>query len=69
MKILVFPIRGKILNAFNCNKQKFFSNEEVQAITKIILGGEYKKNFDISDCKVDRVVFLADGDVDTRSCQ
>ena len=40
----------------------------MQAITKIILGGEYKKNFDISECKVDRVVFLADGDVDNVNC-
>lgn len=63
----ILPIRGKIINAFNCNKQKFFSNEEVQAITKIILGTEYKKNFDVSECKVDKVIFLADGDVDRKT--
>ena len=60
----ILPIRGKIINAFSCSKEKFFSNEEVQAITKIILGTDYRKNFDISDCKVTKVIFLADGDVD-----
>ena len=64
MKILIFPIRGKIINAFNCSKTEFFNNEEVQGINKIILGGDYKKNFDISECKVSKVVFLTDADVD-----
>ena len=62
----VFPIRGKILNAFGCTKEKFFNNEEVQGITKIILGTDYRKNFDVSECKVDKVVFLADGDIDRK---
>jgi len=61
---MLFPIRGKIINAFACSKQKFFSNEEVQGINKIILGGEYRKNFDVSECKVSKVVFLTDADVD-----
>ena len=60
----VFPIRGKIINAFSNSKQAVFSNEEVQAITKIILGTEYKKHFDVKDCKVSKVVFMADADVD-----
>lgn len=42
-----------------------FANEEVQAITRIILGKNgYKRNFDVSECKVDRVIFMADGDFD-----
>ena len=57
---MLFPIRGKIINAFACSKQKFFSNEEVQGINKIILGGEYRKNFDVSECKVSKIVFLTD---------
>ncbi len=65
---MIYPIRGKIINAFNCTKAKFFSNEEVQAITKIVLGTEYRKNFDVSECKVDKVIFLADGDVDRLNC-
>lgn len=60
----VFPIRGKIINAFRNSKQVFFSNEEVQGITKIILGSEYKKGFSVEDCKVSKVIFMADADVD-----
>lgn len=56
----IFPIRGKIINVFSNTKEKVFSNEEVQAITKIILGTEYKRNFDVKDCKVSRVIFMAD---------
>ena len=60
----IFPIRGKIINAFKASKQAFFSNEEVQGITKIILGTEYKRNFSIEDVKVEKVIFMADADVD-----
>ena len=60
----VFPIRGKIINAFGNSRQAVFSNEEVQAITKIILGTEYKRNFDIKDVKVSKIVFMCDADVD-----
>lgn len=62
----IFPIRGKIANAFKMNKTAFFSNEEVQGITKIILGSDYKKGFDVKDCKVEKVIFMADADVDRR---
>lgn len=62
MKILVMPIRGKIINAFKAPKQKFFENEEVQAITQIMFGQEYKKGLTIEDCKVDRIIFMADAD-------
>ena len=60
----LFPIRGKIINAFSSSKEKFFNNEEVQGITKIILGSDYKKGFDVKDCKVSKVIFMADADVD-----
>ena len=60
----VFPIRGKIINAFKCSKNTFFNNEEVQALNKIILGTEYKRNFKIEDCKVEKVIFMSDADVD-----
>ena len=42
------------------SKQAFFSNEEVQAITRIVLGGEYKRNFALEDVKVSKVIILAD---------
>lgn len=64
----IFPIRGKIINAFKNSKQAFFSNEEVQGITKIILGSDYKKGFDVKDCKVSKVIFMADADVDRQNC-
>lgn len=51
-------------NAFGCSRQAFFENEEVQAITRIILGSDYKKGFSVEDCKVEKVIFMADGDVD-----
>ena len=60
MNIPIFPIRGKIINAFKASKQAFFSNEEVQGITQIIFGQEYKKGLTIDDCKVDKIVFMAD---------
>ena len=62
----LFPIRGKIANAFKMTKNAFFSNEEVQGITKIILGTDYKRNFDVKDCKVSKVIFMADADVDQK---
>ena len=60
----LFPIRGKIANAFRMSKQAFFSNEEVQAITQIIFGQEYKKGLTLEDVKVSKVIFFADADVD-----
>ncbi len=60
----IFPIRGKIINAFTNPKHKVFENEEIQAITKIITGGEYKRNFDVKDAKVSKILFMADADVD-----
>lgn len=60
----IFPIRGKIINAFANSKQKVYENEEFQAIARIILGREYHRHFDIKDVKVSKVVFMADGDVD-----
>lgn len=62
----VYPIRGKISNAFRNSKTEFFSNEEVQGIIKIVFGEEWKpgKKFTIDDCKVSKVIFMADADVD-----
>jgi DNA gyrase subunit B len=60
----IFPIRGKIINAFGASKSKFFSNEEVQGITQIIFGQEYKSTLTLKDCKVDKIIFMTDADVD-----
>ena len=58
------PIRGKIINVFSHSRNEVFANQEVQAITQIILGGEYRKGFDISEVKVSKVIFMCDADVD-----
>lgn len=60
----LLPIRGKIINAFGNTRDKVFNNEEVQAITQIILGSEYHKNFTLDEVKVEKVIFMADADVD-----
>lgn len=60
----LLPIRGKIINAFKCSKEKFFENQEVQGINRIILGSDYHKNFKVEECKVEKVIFMADADVD-----
>lgn len=63
-----FPIRGKIANAFKKSYREFFSNEEVQGITRIVLGGDYKRNFTIEDVQVSKVIFMADADPDREYC-
>ena len=60
----IMPIRGKIINAFGNTREKVFDNEEVQAITQIILGGPYRKDFKLEDVKVEKVIFMTDADVD-----
>lgn len=59
----IFPIRGKIPNAFKETKAKFLSNQEIASIITII-GGGYGKNFDINKVKFDKIIFLADADPD-----
>lgn len=59
----IFPIRGKMPNAFSKSREEFLKNEEVQAILAII-GCGYGKNFDISNCKYDKIIILADADYD-----
>ena len=55
----VFPIRGKILNAFQASPQKIAANAEVMGIVQI-LGAGYGKNFDINKLKVNRVIIMTD---------
>ena len=60
----LLPLKGKVINAFSHSRQEVFENQEVQTITQIILGGEYKRNFTIEDVKVSKVIIMADADVD-----
>lgn len=59
----VFPLRGKMLNAFSTPRAKFLENKEVQGIIAI-LGSGIGKNFDISKCKYDKIIILSDADYD-----
>jgi DNA gyrase subunit B len=59
----VFPIRGKLPNAFKESRAKFLSNPEVAAIISLI-GGGYGRDFDISKVKWDKVISFADADAD-----
>ena len=67
---MIYPIRGKISNAFRKSKTEFFSNEEIQGIIKIVFGREWKpgEKFTLEDCKVSKVIFMADADVDRLNC-
>ena len=59
----LYPIKGKIPNAFKESKAKFLANEEIASIITLI-GGGYGKNFDITKVKFDKVIFFADADPD-----
>lgn len=60
----IFPIRGKMPNAFSTTKEKFLQNAEVQAILTILNNGNWGKNFDIEKCPFEKVIILADADYD-----
>ena len=57
----VFPIRGKLPNAFKTSKVAFLNNQEISSIISII-GCGYGKSFDISKLKFDKIIFMADAD-------
>lgn len=61
----IFPIRGKLPNAFARNKTEILNNQEVSAIIRLVTGDKvYKKNFDVSQVKWDKIIILADADPD-----
>lgn len=59
----IFPIRGKLPNAYTTSKTKFLSNQEVAAIISLV-GGGYGKNFDITKVRWEKIILLADADPD-----
>lgn len=59
----IFPVRGKLPNAFEKTQKEMFENEEVASIFQIMDGG-YGKDFDITKVKVSKVIFMADADPD-----
>ena len=60
----IFPIRGKLLNAFNTPKARFLQNAEAAAIINLVTGGSYGKNIDMSKVKWSKIIFMTDADPD-----
>lgn len=59
----IFPIRGKLPNAFSTTREKMLSNEEIAGLITII-GAGYGKTFDISKVKFEKIIFMTDADED-----
>ena len=59
----IYPIRGKLPNAFDTTREKFLANQEVKDMLSI-LGGGVGKNFDISKCKYEKIIIMTDADYD-----
>ena len=59
----LFPIRGKVPNAFSTPRDKFLANAEVAGIITLI-GGGYGRNFNINDVKWDKIIIATDADLD-----
>lgn len=60
----VFPIKGKIINAFTTPTKRYFENEEVASIFRICGYNGYQRKFDPDQFKPSKVVIAADGDAD-----
>jgi DNA gyrase subunit B len=59
----VLPIRGKILNVERARIDKMLKNAEIQALIMAI-GGGLADEFDLAKIRYDKVIILADADVD-----
>jgi len=59
----ILPIRGKILNVEKARVDKMLKNGEIQALIMAI-GAGVADDFDVSKIRYDRVIILADADVD-----
>ncbi len=59
----VLPIRGKILNVEKARVDKMLKNAEIQALIMAI-GAGLSDDFDIAKIRYDKVIILADADVD-----
>lgn len=62
----VYSIRGKIINAFTNSREKVLQNEEVCGIASILRGG-IGKNFDITKCPFEKIIFCGDADPDGKN--
>lgn len=59
----IYPIRGKLPNAFVTPLKDLLKNEEVAGIIAL-LGGTYGRNFDINKVPFEYVIFTPDSDPD-----
>jgi DNA gyrase subunit B len=59
----VLPIRGKILNVEKARVDKMLKNAEIQALIMAI-GAGLGEEFDLTKIRYDKVIILADADVD-----
>lgn len=69
----IFPIRGKIINAFSHSAKEVFNNAEVQGILNILFGKKVYgpqniRDLKLEDCKFEKVVFASDADADRQNC-
>jgi DNA gyrase subunit B len=59
----ILPIRGKILNVERARLDKMLKNAEIQALIQAI-GAGLAEEFDVGKIRYDKIVILADADVD-----
>jgi DNA gyrase subunit B len=59
----ILPIRGKILNVEKARTDKILKNTEIQALIAAI-GAGVDNEFDVSKIRYDKIILLADADVD-----
>jgi len=59
----ILPIRGKILNVEKARSDKILKNTEIQALISAI-GAGAEADFDVSKIRYDKIILLADADVD-----
>jgi DNA gyrase subunit B len=59
----ILPIRGKILNVEKARSDKILRNTEIQALISAI-GAGVEADFDVSKIRYDKIILLADADVD-----
>ncbi len=59
----ILPIRGKILNVEKARTDKILKNTEIQALIAAI-GAGVEADFDVSKVRYDKIILLADADVD-----